>query len=265
MNIEIRNTHENIWELFYPEEYFKNRQKFYEADRIQNTNAYLAEVYFRDLIKICPHSDLDSYLHLGLLKLEQGDWIEGISLITRAYFLAKEAIPSSFMIGRDRIPWIVLENRPFLRVFTTYGIEMLNNNMIAKAIDVFEDVIFYNPTDNQGVRYLLASSLLRAKKIFRFFELEKNHAGEDSPEFVYGSIFANYSIGNEKEAVALIEDAKVRLPFIHKEFKKKRHFLTSKQRDNLQWGVRKIAKSKLSYFGKVINGFGKNIMTLWDS
>jgi hypothetical protein len=53
------------------------------------------------------------------------------------------------------LPWGRLDNRPFLRCLHGYGLSLWRLGRGPEAAEVFERMLWLNPTDNQGIRFLL--------------------------------------------------------------------------------------------------------------
>ncbi len=54
------------------------------------------------------------------------------------------------------LPWGLIDNRPFLRCMQGYGLCLWRLGRLDDAERVFDRMLWLNPTDNQGVRFLLA-------------------------------------------------------------------------------------------------------------
>ncbi len=53
------------------------------------------------------------------------------------------------------LPWGIIDNRPYLRCLHGYGLSLWQLGRIEEAAKVFERLLWLNPTDNQGVRFLV--------------------------------------------------------------------------------------------------------------
>lgn len=63
------------------------------------------------------------------------------------------------------MPWECIDNRPFLRCLNGYGLCLWRLHRFAEAEPVFDRMLRLNPTDNQGVRFLLAE--VQSKKAWQ--------------------------------------------------------------------------------------------------
>ena len=53
------------------------------------------------------------------------------------------------------LPWGYIDNRPFLRCMHGYGLVLWRLERLGEAEKVFERMLWLNPTDNQGVRFVI--------------------------------------------------------------------------------------------------------------
>jgi hypothetical protein len=53
------------------------------------------------------------------------------------------------------LPWGLIDNRPFLRCLHGFGLCFWRLGRFEEAGRVFERMLWLNPTDNQGVRFLI--------------------------------------------------------------------------------------------------------------
>jgi len=53
------------------------------------------------------------------------------------------------------LPWGLIDNRPFLRCLHGYGLALWRHSRSDEALEVFRRMLWMNPGDNQGIRFLL--------------------------------------------------------------------------------------------------------------
>jgi hypothetical protein len=56
------------------------------------------------------------------------------------------------------LSWGLIDNRPFLRCLQGYGLCLWRLGRGAEAADVFDRMLWMNPADNQGIRFLLPAA-----------------------------------------------------------------------------------------------------------
>ena len=57
----------------------------------------------------------------------------------------------------DVFPWGLIDNRPFLRCLHGLGITLYRQRNVVDAMSIFQKMIWFNPNDNQGARFLTDS------------------------------------------------------------------------------------------------------------
>lgn len=71
------------------------------------------------------------------------------------------------------LKWGLIDNRPFLRCLHGYGLCCWRLGELTRARKVFERMIWLNPTDNQGIRFILAA-LDESKSWMNFHDTEEH-------------------------------------------------------------------------------------------
>lgn len=155
------------------------------ADSLEaiQSNSKTYQTYFTKLDRmIAKEPDyLEAYNYAGGGYLELSDKatipeevMRNVNLAYQYYLLAyeraKQLIPTDFS---GRIGWGRLDNRPFLRVHHGLILCHLRKKEYAKAAQMIEEHLSWNPDDNVGVRYLLGDAYLlsgvnrKARKTFK--------------------------------------------------------------------------------------------------
>ena len=94
---------------------------------------------------------LDAHAHLGNLEFERGP-----EIAVKHYEVGVRIGELSLVEGFDGVlPWIMIDNRPFLRCMHGYGIALWKLKRFKEAEGVFQRMLLLNPPDNQGVRFLI--------------------------------------------------------------------------------------------------------------
>ncbi len=102
---------------------------------------------------------IDAHAHIGIALLKKGMTKRALDAYRKGFSLGEAAIPSGYS---GLIEWQPLENRPFFRA--AHGIVLCHLRLRHwdEAIKLMKAMDLWNPRDNQGIRYLLGSALLRA-------------------------------------------------------------------------------------------------------
>lgn len=94
---------------------------------------------------------LDAHAHLGNLAFEHDP-----ELAIRHYEVGVQIGELSLPSGFDGVlPWGVIDNRPFLRCLHGFGLCCWRLRRFDEAERVFVRMLWLNPSDNQGVRFLV--------------------------------------------------------------------------------------------------------------
>jgi len=119
--------------------------------------------------------------------------------------LAKSYIPPKFVQGKHHIIWAYMDNRPFLRLLAGYAQFIEATTKVSRAIPLYEEILAFNPNDNQGIRAILATAYLKTNKLVEVSELAAHYADEILPELVMGNVLALFKLGKISEAKKFLE------------------------------------------------------------
>ncbi len=105
------------------------------------------------LMKLC-ESDLrclDAHAHLGNIAFDHQPK-EAIRHYEAGVRIGEMSFGSAF---EGVLPWGLIDNRPFLRCMQGFGLCLWRLGRFDEAGAVFDRMLWLNPSDNQGVRFLL--------------------------------------------------------------------------------------------------------------
>lgn len=102
---------------------------------------------------------IDGHAHLAFAWYEQGKPKKALEAALTGLGVANRLLPESF---QGYVEWGHLDNRPFLRAMQGAVLAYVRLRRHREAAMLIEKMQAYSPNDNQGVRYLLGSELLRA-------------------------------------------------------------------------------------------------------
>ena len=105
---------------------------------------------------------IDAHAHIGNVLLNEGKARRAMDEYRKGFDLGEAAIPPGYA---DLIEWSELDNRPFFRAAHGLVLCHLHLDEWNEAVDLMNAMLAWNPWDNQGVRYLLGSALLRAGRL----------------------------------------------------------------------------------------------------
>jgi len=98
---------------------------------------------------------LDAYAHLGNWYFEQ-EYPKGLNTALNFYktgvAIGMKSIGSKV---NDVFPWGLIDNRPFMRCLHGLGLCYYRQKKPTEALMIFSKMIWFNPSDNQGARFLV--------------------------------------------------------------------------------------------------------------
>jgi len=122
------------------------------ADSMSHSSSRAERILRRMIEKEAPYA-FDAYHQLAfILWYGRKDSNEALAVLKDGLSKAEELFPEKFKLGRSQLPWGILENRPFLRMYESLGSRYLELGMLKQATEIFENIVTMNPDDNQGVR-----------------------------------------------------------------------------------------------------------------
>ena len=101
---------------------------------------------------------LDAHAHLGNFELDGRP-----ENALRHYDIGRQI--GDLSLGPDFsgvLPWALIDNRPYLRCLHGYGLALWHLSRFDEAASIFTRMLWLNPSDNQGVRFLVDD--VRAEK-----------------------------------------------------------------------------------------------------
>lgn len=111
-----------------------------------------AERSYRETLNLDP-SFPGGYEGLAIVATERGKEAEARKLIDVAF----EKVLAVYPKWPRRLPWGVIENRPILRVIQMQAMHHHEDGNRREAKELYDLLLKLNPSDNQGIRYLLAA------------------------------------------------------------------------------------------------------------
>ena len=123
---------------------------------------------------------IDGHAHIGNSLYDRREFERALEAYERGYSLGAAALPAGF---NERIAWMHLGNRPFLRAAHGVALSQLRLGRRGEGIATMEKMLGWNPDDHQGIRLVIGSEYLRAgedERAMSFFE-----TGTEYPPYRY--------------------------------------------------------------------------------
>jgi len=186
----------------WPEEAEEAQEIFYDGlDYLDEGKVGKARVLFKKALEKFPeHIDI-----LHHLSITSEDEKEARELNEKAV-----QIGLSFISKFDKdslLEWGWTENRPFLRAYYQKGLIAFEDKKIEESIKIFNQIIFWNPNDNQGAREMLADIYLNNNLWEEMVLLDKKYSKDYNPEMNFGIALALFKLGRKEEAMEKLKRA----------------------------------------------------------
>ena len=163
-------------------------------------------------------------LHLMALVYSQRDKSQEYYLFEKEVAsIGQSCFPNTFKKRKDKLEWGWVENRTFLRALHSLGMVYLDRGWIEEAMEIFEDILSFNPNDNQGIRALVIDCYFLLKEPDKVLKLCENYKNDILAEVAYGLPLALFQLGRIEEAEKALKEAIKFKPLIAQELLKKKH------------------------------------------
>jgi tetratricopeptide (TPR) repeat protein len=231
--LELSQMAAHEWEFVYPNIYNDLMDQFHAGcESYEEGNLDEAERNFRTVLVQMP-DHLDAIHHLALVLSKRGRISEARNLWDQAVRIGHKAFPQDFELGRARLEWGWLENRPFLRCLHGLALTRYDDGEIEEALRLFQELLSLNPNDNQGVRAMAQVVLCKLGRFEDALEIAKQYPDDIMPETLYGQALALFKLGQHQEATVALQEAIDQLPLVGKELLKTRHRLPRTARSDM--------------------------------
>ena len=156
--LKLEQVRKNEWMFDWPKEAERAYDLFFEAlDYIDEGKISKAKQLLNKAIEIFPEH-IDAINHLGMMSSDK----ESKEMNEKAYQVGLSIFPKEFN-EKSKLEWGWTENRPFIRACHTKGLILSEEGRLDEAIKLFNQMIVWNPNDNQGIRELLSDIYVNNK------------------------------------------------------------------------------------------------------
>jgi tetratricopeptide (TPR) repeat protein len=111
---------------------------------------------FRRVLEIDPRH-ADAHNHLGIASLDA----RKLKVAEQHFRAAVDGGERHLERDGARVPWGIIENRPYLRGLGNLALVLAEQRRWPEALAVHQQMLRLNPDDNQGVRWLIGVEHLR--------------------------------------------------------------------------------------------------------
>ena len=210
--LSLEQVGNNQWLFVWPKISEKATDIFYEAlDYAESGKFTKVKELLNKALKIFPEH-IDVLHHLSMLADNEK---EATNLNEKAVNIGLSVFPKEFN-EKSKLEWGWTENRPFLRAYHNRGLIALNNGNIEETIKLFNQIISWNPNDNQGARDILADIYVQNEKWNEMIDLSNKYPGDCDPSMNFGLALAFYKKGEKEKATKELKTAINRFPLCGK-------------------------------------------------
>lgn len=126
---------------------------------------------------------------------------ESYELYRQAVQIGAKQLGENYFIENKGHFWGMHETRPYMAAKLGYADCLYAIDKTEESIREYSEMLELNPGDNQGVRYILASVLLKCKKYNSYFELYQKFEDEESTFWNFNyALFLFATEGSTKKA-----------------------------------------------------------------
>lgn len=130
-------------------------------EAILHQDVTLAEELYRSILAAHPH-DIDALNGMGAIFFELGKPEQSLEYYRRAHAEAEKIFGGKYPA---QLAWIE-KNKPALRALHGIGLNEYRLGNRARAEKIFQNILTMNPTDDQGMHFLLAD-IAKGKKLWK--------------------------------------------------------------------------------------------------
>lgn len=217
----LNDFHKNIIEE--SEEYVALNE-YTERLNAHFLSAFQYQKIYQDLLGACYRYPNFIPLHLLASENQPIDYQPiAFQMARSGVFIGLNALQQAgFDWQKDTLSWDNVNNRPFMRVYYSYIIHLIQQNETEEAIYHAERLLKVWHNDNLGTRFELIYAYIRAKLPNKALLLYKKYSGDSSAEMLLGRALAAFQ-NKHKEQNDFLQAAIETYPLIAKELCKKKH------------------------------------------
>jgi tetratricopeptide (TPR) repeat protein len=156
---------------------------------------------------------LDTLIGMLVEEVDPSPWLDRhilAPLFERARALT-DAMLAAQAAPLKRIEWGFLENRALLSLLMHRALWLVQQGQEEAALQAGEEIIAWNPNDNQGVRDFLGTGYARAGRYADLLSLAMRYP-DDFAATRYNHALALYALDRRGEALTVLADAAITFP-----------------------------------------------------
>ena len=165
----------------------------------------------------------DAYFNFAYLCEQQGDSFKGLLSSRECVRLYLQYFPKKFDWQKSKLPWGIMENRPFLRAFFQLANLYADNAKFELACEHGEKLLQVCPNDNLGYREHIVNLYMFTEQYQKIIQICDRYPEDMLANIAFGKVLAYCYQDNLDKAEKEWDIATENLPNIAHEILKKRH------------------------------------------
>ncbi len=126
----------------------------------------------------------DAHNHIGIAAMDKGNLAEA----EKHFRAAIDGAAREIEVNGGLLEWGNLDNRPYLRSHGNLALVFRQQGKWAAAVSIHEQLLRWNPNDNQGIRFLLAEEFLRLGELKKALSAYKKGEDDGTTQFGIGLV-----------------------------------------------------------------------------
>ena len=220
----VEKIGENTWGFIENESIRNHFSVLHEAEELIEIGNYKqALTIFKKIMQAAPLL-VEAYNDYFLCLLYSGKNQQAFNHLKESVSFFLDQLPEELLSNREhKLSWLMLENRPFLRLYGNLANEYYQRNEFQKALDIFDRILSWNPNDNQGFRELKVKICLELNLLDEAEATCDSYQDDYMAGILYGKALVLLMKGESAKAKKHIKHAIAINPEIAKELLKKKH------------------------------------------
>ncbi|MGC9364444.1 MAG: hypothetical protein ACP5FZ_07745 [Fidelibacterota bacterium] len=148
---------------------------------------------------------VDAYNYLA----DHADSLENaMQLFQKGVTIGRQALGEDYFAENTGCFWGLHETRPYMRAKEGYARTLAMSERYKEAIGEYRAMLVLNPTDNQGIRFLLAPLLIRQNFLHEYDTLFKAYKDDASTSWLFNrTLYLYLRYGGVVRTVAMLRKA----------------------------------------------------------
>ena len=196
---------------------------FQMIQMILEKEGYEAALELAEFLVLESLDDPDAYFNLAYLCEQVDESFTALLSSREGMRLYLKYFPSKFDWKKSKLPWGIMENRPFLRSLFQLTNLYADNGQFERAVIEGEKLLQVCPNDNLGIRERMVDFYMLTEQYQKMIQICDRYPEDMLANVTFGKVLAYCYQGKLDKAEKAWDIAQKNLPNIAHEILKKRH------------------------------------------